>query len=156
MCFAMRSEASRLQAQDQLFHARRILGYSYVFAFFMFGQVMFADEITPAQNAINQNLFEDQQQQLEQVVCFWFNTVQYHVVLSFPVHLAAAVTCSGPWLMLLSVSERFLPGLQIYGLVCRASGTDLCPFLAAMNYIQYDRTVEGSSASVGTLGIDLS
>ena len=57
-----------MQAQDQLFHARRILGYSYVFAFFMFGQVMFADEITPAQNAINQNLFEDQQQQLEQVV----------------------------------------------------------------------------------------
>lgn len=57
-----------MQAQDQLLHARRILGYSYVFAFFMFGQVMFADEVTPAQNTINQNLFEDQQQMLEQVV----------------------------------------------------------------------------------------
>ena len=67
-----------LQAQDQLFHARRILGYSYVFAFFMFGQVMFADEITPAQNAINQNLFEDQQQQLEQVVRSCCDPPQHH------------------------------------------------------------------------------
>ena len=50
-------------------HARRILGYSYVFAFHMFGQVMFADEISPARNAINQNLFENQQQQLEHMVC---------------------------------------------------------------------------------------
>ena len=49
-------------------HARRILGYSYVFAFYMFGQVMFADEISPARNAINQNLFENQQQQLEHMV----------------------------------------------------------------------------------------
>lgn len=57
-----------LQAQDQLVHARRILGYSYVFAFSMFGRVMFADEVTPTQNAINQNLFEDQQQQLEHMV----------------------------------------------------------------------------------------
>jgi hypothetical protein len=53
------------QAQDQLFHARRVLGYSYVYAFYMFGNVMFRDEITPEQNVINQNLFEDQQQQLE-------------------------------------------------------------------------------------------
>ena len=65
-----------MQAQDQLFHARRILGYSYVFAFFMFGQVMFADEVTPVQNAINQNLFEDQQQQLEQAVRSWSNTLR--------------------------------------------------------------------------------
>lgn len=57
-----------VQAQDQLMHARRILGYSYVFAFYMFGQVMFVEEVSAAQNAINQNLFEDQQQQLEHVV----------------------------------------------------------------------------------------
>ena len=53
------------QAQEQLFHARRVLGYSYVYAFYMFGNAMFREEITPDQNAINQNLFEDQQQQLE-------------------------------------------------------------------------------------------
>ena len=58
-----------MQAQEMLVHARRILGYSYVFAFHMFGQVMFADEISPARNAINQNLFENQQQQLEHMVC---------------------------------------------------------------------------------------
>ncbi|CAK0772066.1 hypothetical protein CVIRNUC_003925 [Coccomyxa viridis] len=57
-----------LKAQEMLVHARRILGYSYVFAFHMFGQVMFADEISPARNAINQNLFENQQQQLEHMV----------------------------------------------------------------------------------------
>ena len=54
-----------MQALEQLFHARRILGYSYVFAFYMFGNDMFRDEVSPAQNAVNQNLFEDQQQQLE-------------------------------------------------------------------------------------------
>ena len=31
----------------------------------MFGNDMFRDEVSPAQNAVNQNLFEDQQQQLE-------------------------------------------------------------------------------------------
>ena len=31
----------------------------------MFGNDMFRDEVSPAQNALNQNLFEDQQQQLE-------------------------------------------------------------------------------------------
>ena len=53
------------QALEQLFHARRILGYSYVFAFYMFGNDVFREEVTRAQNALNQNLFEDQQQQLE-------------------------------------------------------------------------------------------
>ena len=56
------------QAQEQLFHARRILGYSYVYAFYMFGGELYGDEISPAQNATNQNLFEDQQQQLESEV----------------------------------------------------------------------------------------
>ena len=41
-----------------------MLGYSYVFAYFMFSD-MFKDHISKDQNAINQNLFEDQQQQLE-------------------------------------------------------------------------------------------
>ena len=56
------------QAQEQLFHARRILGYSYVYAFYMFGGELYGDEISAAQNATNQNLFEDQQQQLESEV----------------------------------------------------------------------------------------
>ena len=68
MCVLTRSSFACLQAQEMLVHARRILGYSYVFAFYMFGQVMFADEISPARNAINQNLFENQQQQLEHMV----------------------------------------------------------------------------------------
>ena len=59
-------------------HARRILGYSYVFAFYMFGQVMFADEISPARNAINQNLFENQQQQLEHMVCYLVPLAEHH------------------------------------------------------------------------------
>lgn len=37
----------------------------------MFGNAMFREEITPDQNAINQNLFEDQQQQLEAEVGSW-------------------------------------------------------------------------------------
>jgi hypothetical protein len=31
----------------------------------MFGNELFREEVTPARNALNQNLFEDQQQQLE-------------------------------------------------------------------------------------------
>eukprot|EP00891_Asterochloris_glomerata_P007512 jgi/Astpho2/7512/gw1.00114.27.1_t len=54
-----------LAALEQLFHARRILGFSYVAAFFMFGGSYFKNEVTPEQNELNQNLFEDQQQQLE-------------------------------------------------------------------------------------------
>ena len=63
-----------VQALDQLFEARRILGYSYVYAFYMFGGEMFAEEVTPEQNERNKNLFEDQQQMLEAEVCpcSWF------------------------------------------------------------------------------------
>ena len=57
-----------MQALEQLFNARRTLGYSYAFAFYMFGNEMYGDELSPEQNAINQNLFEDQQQQLESEV----------------------------------------------------------------------------------------
>ncbi|GMH39326.1 hypothetical protein BSKO_07224 [Bryopsis sp. KO-2023] len=53
-------------ALDKVLVARRILSNSYVFAYFMFGNEMFRDEITEDQNKINQNLFEDQQQMLEQ------------------------------------------------------------------------------------------
>lgn len=57
-----------MQALDQLFEARRILGYTYAFAFYMFGNSIFKEEISPEQNSINQNLFEDQQQQMESLV----------------------------------------------------------------------------------------
>ena len=62
---------NNVQALDQLCEARRILGYSYVYAFYMFGNEMFADEVTVAQNQVNQNLFEDQQQMLQSEVSSW-------------------------------------------------------------------------------------
>ncbi|GAQ81569.1 hypothetical protein KFL_000840120 [Klebsormidium nitens] len=55
-------------AQSCLFRARRVLAYSYAFAFYMFGSDLFKDDISPEQNEINQNLFEDHQQQLEATV----------------------------------------------------------------------------------------
>jgi ariadne-1 len=57
-----------INAQSCLFRARRILAYSYAFAFYMFGNDLFKDDISVEQNAINQNLFEDHQQQLEATV----------------------------------------------------------------------------------------
>ena len=57
-----------LQALDQLYEARRILGYSYAFAFYMFGNSMFKEEITEEQNDMNKNLFENQQQDIEGLV----------------------------------------------------------------------------------------
>jgi hypothetical protein len=53
---------------QRLFRARRALSYSFAFAYFMFGNDIFKDDISEEQNAINQNLFEDQQQQLEETV----------------------------------------------------------------------------------------
>lgn len=53
---------------QRLFRARRALSYSFAFAYFMFGNDLFKDDISEEQNAINQNLFEDQQQQLEETV----------------------------------------------------------------------------------------
>ncbi len=79
-------------------HARRILGYSYVFAFYMFGQVMFAEEVSLSQNAINQNLFEDQQQQLE------------HVVSSTSFQLLQSLKCLPAALASASVGRSCLPG----------------------------------------------
>ncbi|OIW08698.1 hypothetical protein TanjilG_03374 [Lupinus angustifolius] len=50
---------------SRLFRSRRILSYSYAFAFYMFGDELFKDELSESQREIKQNLFEDQQQQLE-------------------------------------------------------------------------------------------
>ncbi|XP_073021546.1 probable E3 ubiquitin-protein ligase ARI2 isoform X3 [Primulina eburnea] len=45
--------------------SRRILCYTYPFAFFMFGGVLFKNEMTQEETAIKQSLFEYHQQQLE-------------------------------------------------------------------------------------------
>ncbi|XP_043807374.1 probable E3 ubiquitin-protein ligase ARI1 isoform X3 [Manihot esculenta] len=49
----------------RLFRSRRVLSYSYPFAFYMFGDELFKDEMTIEERELKQNLFEDQQQQLE-------------------------------------------------------------------------------------------
>lgn len=49
----------------RLFRSRRALSYSYPFAFYMFGEELFKDEMTKEDMEIKQHLFEDQQQQLE-------------------------------------------------------------------------------------------
>ncbi|KAM0886278.1 hypothetical protein ACQ4PT_029762 [Festuca glaucescens] len=50
---------------NRLFRSRRVLSYSYPFAFYMFGDEIFKDEMTTQERELKQNLFEDQQQQLE-------------------------------------------------------------------------------------------
>jgi Ariadne domain len=57
-----------LQALDQLFVARRILGYSYVACFYLFDGVTCADDLTSDQNILLKNLFEDAQGMLEMEV----------------------------------------------------------------------------------------
>ncbi|KAL3840343.1 hypothetical protein ACJIZ3_024934 [Penstemon smallii] len=49
----------------RLIKSRRILLYSYPFAYFMFGDEIFKSEMSSEEMIIKQNLFEDQQQQLE-------------------------------------------------------------------------------------------
>ncbi|KAF5814359.1 putative transcription factor C2H2 family [Helianthus annuus] len=49
----------------RLFRSRRALSYSYPFAYYMFGEELFNDEMTKEDLEIKQHLFEDQQQQLE-------------------------------------------------------------------------------------------
>ncbi|CAI9781918.1 unnamed protein product [Fraxinus pennsylvanica] len=75
----MREKVLNLEARDsklrdfswvtnglyRLFRSRRALSYSYPFAFYMFGDDLFKDEMTKKDREIKQNLFEDQQQQLE-------------------------------------------------------------------------------------------
>ena len=50
---------------NRLFRSRRILSYSYPFAYYMFGDELFHNEMSKEEKVIKQNLFEDQQQQLE-------------------------------------------------------------------------------------------
>ena len=54
-----------LNGLNQLKRARQILSYSYPFAFYMFGHELFGDAMRPNERLMKQNLFEDQQQQLE-------------------------------------------------------------------------------------------
>ncbi|EOA25584.1 hypothetical protein CARUB_v10018931mg [Capsella rubella] len=52
-------------AVNRLFRSRRILSYSYPFAFYMFGEELFEDDMSDEERDMKKNLFEDQQQQLE-------------------------------------------------------------------------------------------
>lgn len=52
------------KALYRLFRSRQIISYSYPFAYHMFGD-LFENEMTAEERTIKQNLFEDQQQQLE-------------------------------------------------------------------------------------------
>ncbi|CAL9248362.1 unnamed protein product [Arabidopsis halleri] len=54
-----------IDAVNRLFRSRRILSYSYPFAFYMFGEELFKDEMSDEEREMKKNLFEDQQQQLE-------------------------------------------------------------------------------------------
>uniref|UniRef100_A0A1J3CD46 RBR-type E3 ubiquitin transferase n=1 Tax=Noccaea caerulescens TaxID=107243 RepID=A0A1J3CD46_NOCCA len=69
-----KSEQKELKVKDfswvtnglnRLFRSRRILSYSYAFAYYMFGEELFKDEMSPKEREIKKNLFEDQQQQLD-------------------------------------------------------------------------------------------
>lgn len=51
----------------RLFRSRQVISYSYPFAYYMFGD-LFKDEMTKEERIMKQNLFEDQQQQLEEHV----------------------------------------------------------------------------------------
>lgn len=50
---------------NRLFRSRRVLSYSYPFAYYMFGDDIFTNEMKKEEREIKQNLFEDQQQQFE-------------------------------------------------------------------------------------------
>ncbi|KAL8141174.1 hypothetical protein V2J09_007195 [Rumex salicifolius] len=52
-------------AVNRLFRSRWILSLSYPFAFYMFGDDLFKNEMTKEVSIMKQHLFEDQQQQLE-------------------------------------------------------------------------------------------
>lgn len=52
----------------RLFRSRQVLSYSYPFAYYMFSDDLFKDEMTKKEREIKQHLFEDQQQQLEENV----------------------------------------------------------------------------------------
>lgn len=62
---ALRDFSWVTNGMQRLFRSRRALSYSYPFAFYMFGNDFFKDEMTKEDCEIKQHLFEDQQQQLE-------------------------------------------------------------------------------------------
>lgn len=47
----------------------QVLSNSYVFAYFFFGNELYADEFDEDENKVNQNLFEDSQEMLAAEVC---------------------------------------------------------------------------------------
>lgn len=49
----------------RLIRSRKFLLYSYPFAYYMFGEELFENEMSSKERTIKLNLFEDQQQQLE-------------------------------------------------------------------------------------------
>ncbi|XP_078436895.1 putative E3 ubiquitin-protein ligase ARI1 isoform X2 [Wolffia australiana] len=63
--WTMKDYSWLLNGLHRLFRSRRMLSYSYPFAFYMFGDEIFKDEMSKEEREIKQNLFEDQQQQLE-------------------------------------------------------------------------------------------
>jgi ariadne-1 len=73
---------------SSLLRSRRILSYLYAFAFYMFGDELFKDQMSKAEKEIKQNLFEDQQQQLEanverlsEILQESFQSVQYSTIM---------------------------------------------------------------------------
>lgn len=49
----------------RLSQSRQLLSYSYVFAYYIFGDELYENDMTQREKDIKQDLFEDQQQQLE-------------------------------------------------------------------------------------------
>ncbi|URE05767.1 IBR domain [Musa troglodytarum] len=54
-----------LDGLRQLLRSRRVLKYTYPLAFYIFGDELFKDKMTPEEKEIKRHLFEDLQQQLE-------------------------------------------------------------------------------------------
>lgn len=50
---------------ERLFRSRRIISYSYPFAYYMFSDTFLGEEMTKEERNMKRNLFEDHQQQLE-------------------------------------------------------------------------------------------
>ncbi|KAK1276962.1 putative E3 ubiquitin-protein ligase ARI2 [Acorus gramineus] len=65
MNFANKDYSWVINGLYRLFRSRRVLSYSYPFAFYMFGDDLFNDDMTEKTREMKKNLFEDQQQQLE-------------------------------------------------------------------------------------------
>lgn len=80
----------------KLFRSRRILSYSYAFAYYMFGDDQFKNEMSKTDRNNRQSLFEDQQQQFEAnveklslVLEEKFDTYSENDILSFKMRIIA-------------------------------------------------------------------